>query len=570
MEIPKYHLFEAKFLSAPNGNPFDVNFAASITQPDGSQRLVPGFYNGENEFVFRFMPEMEGKYRYVTKSPVPELDGHTGDFLCIKAEPNQHGRVQVQDQYWFSHADGTAYFDAGTTCYAWVHQAQPLREQTLATLEQGYFSKLRFCVFPKWYEQNHRQPELYPFEGDLDSGFDYDRPNVIFFRHLDACVARLHEMNIQADIILFHPYEADNWRFNFMTAEQDRRYLRYVIARLSAYSNVWWSLANEYDLIRTGYKKKTAAWKKLIAFVRKQDPYGHLTSIHQFTRMYDHRDPNLTHCSIQRTELFLTAEYTDTWREKYKKPVVIDECVYEGDLNPYWGGITAQELVRRAWEAAARGGYMGHSEAYAGENIWWSHGGILQGESQERFRFLREVMAGCPNIHFSSESGTNSTARAIAGADAQLVYFGFYQPIRYSLHLLGTAAYQVKIIDTWNMTIEELPEPVLESVEVSLPRKPYMAVLCTATTPGKSEAFTRDSVFEEMKLTAGGQKLLRFFRKVVPQYYAGMLTLTINQCSTAAGGILDGRAGDGILRIVNQNQFWRGLWQMLTGVILKK
>ena len=35
-----------------------------------------------------------------------------------------------------------------------------------------------------------------------------------------------------------------------MTKEQDDFYWNYVIARFSAYRNVWWSLANEYDLMK--------------------------------------------------------------------------------------------------------------------------------------------------------------------------------------------------------------------------------------------------------------------------------------------------------------------------------
>ena len=141
--------------------------------------------------------------------------------------------------------------------------------------------------------------------------------------------------------------------------------------------------------------------------------------------------------------MFLTAEYADSWREKFGKPVVIDECVYEGNLNTWWGGITAQELVRRFWEATARGCFLGHSEAYAGENIWWSHGGEMKGKSPERIKFLRSMMESCPNICFSSESGTNNIARAIAGTDAQLVYFGVYQPISYTIHLLGTGKFRI-------------------------------------------------------------------------------------------------------------------------------
>lgn len=568
--VPKYGFFEARFSASFDGDPFDIPFAAEVANPDGSKKTVPGFYDGGQEFVFRFMPEAEGEYHYATRSSFPELDGQSGSFLCVPAEKNDHGMVQVKNQFWFAHKDGTPYFDAGTTCYAWVHQTEELQEQTLKTLSQGYFSKLRFCVFPKWYEQNHRQPEIYPFEGSLETGFDYNKPNMAFFRHLETQVAKLQKLGIQADIILFHPYEADNWRFNFMTEEQDRRYLRYIIARLSAHSNVWWSLANEYDLIRTGYKRKMSAWKRLIRFVREQDPYGHLTSIHQMERMYDHRDPYITHCSIQRTEMFLTAEHTDTWREQYGKPVIVDECVYEGNLNAWWGGIAAQELVRRFWEATVRGGYLGHSEAYAGDNIWWSHGGTLKGESQQRIKFLRSIMASCPNIQFSSESGTNNIARAIAGTDAQIVYFGFYQPASYNLHMLGSGNFQVQIIDTWNMTVEEVAEPITGSAEIPLPGKPYMAILCTAVLPGTLEPFTRDSVLEQMKLTPGGRRLLRFFKHVVPKYYSGMLSLTVNQCSAQAGGILDGKAGDGILRIVNKNEFWRGLWQIVTGTLLRR
>ena len=48
-------------------------------------------------------------------------------------------------------------------------------------------------------------------------------------------------------MILFHPY--DRWGFSMLTREQSKLYLEYVAARFSAYSNVWWSFANEYDLM---------------------------------------------------------------------------------------------------------------------------------------------------------------------------------------------------------------------------------------------------------------------------------------------------------------------------------
>lgn len=572
MNIKKYEYFEQSFQAAFTGNPFDIDLAVIVKCPDESTKKIYGFYDGENTFTFRFMPEQAGEYSYKIECKIESLNNQTGKFICVANDENNHGKVKVCDKYWFSYDDGTPYFPTGTTCYAWIHQSLELQAQTIQTLSNGCFNKVRMCVFPKWYEYNHSEPYIYPFEGNEKTGFDYDKPNVSFFKHLDNCIMQLEKIGVEADVILFHPYENDNWQFNFMTPEQDLRYLKYITARLSAFHNVWWSLANEYDLIRTGYKKKKSSWNRLIETVSNYDCFNHLISIHQLNEMFDYKNKYITHCSIQRTELFLTAEYTDTWREKYGKPLIIDECVYEGNLNSWWGGITAEEMVRRFWEATARGGYLSHGETYLTEDekIWWSHGGSLIGESPQRIKFLRQIMLECSDIKITSESGTSNTARGIADTNTQLIYLGNYQPYNYSFTLLGNSKYKIKIIDTWNMTVDELPDIYKGNVTVKLPSKPYMAILCTAEEKAEHSRFTRDSVFEEMKFTVGGRKMLKFLKKICAPYYSGMLQFTVNQCSKQAGGILDGKAGDGILTIVNENKFLKGMFQLTTGVLFRR
>jgi len=49
------------------------------------------------------------------------------------------------------------------------------------------------------------------------------------------------------------------------------RYLDYLLRRLSAMPEIWWSLANEYDLCMP--KKTLADWEALEAFVASCDPY---------------------------------------------------------------------------------------------------------------------------------------------------------------------------------------------------------------------------------------------------------------------------------------------------------
>jgi uncharacterized protein DUF5605 len=81
------------------------------------------------------------------------------------------------------------------------------------------------------------------------------------------------------------------------------------------------------------------------------------------------------------------------------KPVVVDECTYEGDLDQGWGNITGEELVRRFWEGAVRGGYVGHGETYYSpdEVIFWAKGGALKGTSPPRIAFLRASLEDGPD-----------------------------------------------------------------------------------------------------------------------------------------------------------------------------
>ena len=95
---------------------------------------------------------------------------------------------------------------------------------------------------------------------------------------------------------------------------------------------------------------------------------------------------------------YKTTENTALWRPEYQKPVVVDECAYEGNINHCWGNITPQEMTRRFWEGVLRGGYVSHGETYVHPRdiLWWSHGGELHGESPARIAFLRRLVESLP------------------------------------------------------------------------------------------------------------------------------------------------------------------------------
>ena len=471
--VQKWGIVELELDGPEDGNPFaDVTLSARFAQ--GERKLeVLGFYDGDGRYRIRFMPDMEGAWTYRTVSNVSSLDSKSGEFICTPETSGNHGPVRVSDTFHFAYADGVRYFPMGTTCYAWTHQGDELEEMTLKTLAGSPFNKLRMCIFPKSYEYNANEPALYPYEGSVEKGWDYTRFNPDFFRHLEQRIKDLCALGIEADLILFHPY--DRWGYSKMGHDDDDRYLRYVIARFAAFRNVWWSLANEFDLMQM---KEVADWERLASLLVENDIYHHLRSIHNCFSFYDYGRPWVTHCSIQRIDVYRTAENTDEWRKKWAKPVVIDECAYEGNINHGWGNITGEEMVRRFWEGAVRGGYVGHGETYLHPRdiLWWSKGGTLHGTSPQRIEFLKRILEETPGPGITRlNSPWDAPCGGVEG-EYYLHYYGFNQPTFREYSMQSGVEYNVDVIDTWNMTVEELPGTFEGTFKVNLPGRQYMAV----------------------------------------------------------------------------------------------
>jgi hypothetical protein len=454
-----------------HGNPYvDVELSARFFGPGEAALDALGFYDGDGVYRVRFLPPTEGAWRVELTSNARSLDGLTAAFEVGPA--TSHGPVRVADRFHFAYADGTGYLPIGTTSYVWTHQGDELEERTLAALAASPFTKIRMCVFPKSYTYNSNEPERYPFERTAD-GWDPTRFDPVSWAHLERRIDQLAELGIEADVILFHPY--DRWGFATMDPATDDRYLRYAVARLSAFRNVWWSLANEFDLL---FAKTEADWERWAGIIQRWDAADHLRSIHNCRVIYDHARPWITHASLQRIDPVKTAEMTTEWRAAWGKPVVIDECAYEGDIDQGWGNISGEEMTRRFWEGALRGGYVGHGETYMDpeEILWWAKGGELRGTSPDRIRFLAELTREAPGGRFEPlQLDWDATTAGVEG-EHYLYYFGFNRPSFRRFFHDPAIAWEVDVIDTWNMTVETLPGTFSGRFTVELPARQYIAV----------------------------------------------------------------------------------------------
>ena len=469
--VPCWGAVELRFDGPSHGNPFvDVELFAVVTSGERTFE-IGGFYDGDGVYLIRFLAEAEGEWAFETASTARSLDGITGTVHVGPAASGAHGPVRV-DGLHFAYADGTRHRPVGTTAYAWTHQPEELQERTLATLADAPFTKMRMCLFPKSYLYNANEPEWFPFPGSLADGFDLERFDPESFRGLERRITELGALGIEADLILFHAY--DRWGFADLGPAVDERLVRYTVRRLAASSNVWWALANEYDLV---WAKTSADWERIAQIIEEEDPHGHLRSIHNCHGFYDHSRPWITHVSAQRIDVYRTAENTDEWRSTWGKPVVIDECGYEGDIDQGWGNLTGEELVRRCWEGAVRGGYVGHGETYLNdrEELWWSKGGELIGSSPERMGFLDRIVAEAPGGVLDPLPSDWDVPWAGVAGEHVIGYFGFSRP-SFRQVVLPEGEFEVDVIDTWNMTVERMPGLHRGTVRVELPARQYMAV----------------------------------------------------------------------------------------------
>jgi len=496
-QIGKWGVFELTIEGPKEGNPFTEQYLNGIFSSKNESVVVDGFYDGDGIYKIRFMPSYEGKYTFILKGSFLEKS-LSGAFYSVAAEEGNHGPVRTVNTHHFAYEDGTPYYPVGTTAYVWALQSDELIAKTLKSLEEARFNKMRFCIFPKHYAFNLGEPRCYPYEGTpMDSSvlndenfmqysgkcegnnFDYTRFNPEYFRHLEYCIQELGKRGIEADLICMHPY--DRWGFSEMSAEEDDLYWKYIIARFSAYRNVWWSLANEYDLMK---KKTIADWERYASILVKKDVYRHLRSIHNCRVMYNHNRPWITHCSIQRVDLYKGAELTGEFAKQFNKPVVMDEIAYEGNIQYGWGNITAEEMVRRFWETAVRGGYPGHGETYLSEDgiLWWSHGGEFKGESAKRAGFLLDILKEVPGNGLVEAEGEWDDVCGVPESEWMLpvksqyiYYYSFMRPSFRQYHIDDETDFIAEIIDTWNMTVRKAGIHK-GAFCLQLPAKQYIAV----------------------------------------------------------------------------------------------
>lgn len=431
---------------------------AHVVHESGDSVTVPGFWDGGTTYRVRIAAAQPGHWSWSIESAATELAGAKGEFTVT--DSTHPGPVRVANMYHFAHADGSPHWHLGSTVYNWIHQSDELIAETLDSIAEAGFTKLRFMVFPQAGAHVAHIPTLLPFERDDAGGFDVRRPRLEFFRRLDAAIEALGERGMQADVLIFNAYDNGRVGLDALSEDDDAIYLRYLVARLAAHPHVWWSLCNEFDIMQRPWSR----WDAMGELLREVDPYDRLRSIHNWIELFDHNRPWVTHASIQNALAPADFGRAVLYRDAYRKPIVLDEFKYEGDSAERWGNLTAAELVHRFWITIVSGCHGTHGESYLKPNdsFHMVEGGTLQGESPARLAFMLETLRSLSIAGLDPIDKWDDPAFVAGVARQQYVqYLGRSAPAEWRFRLpqgntgdrleLGDA-FEVSIIDTWNMT----------------------------------------------------------------------------------------------------------------------
>ncbi len=325
---------------------YDVCLNVTFTAPSGKEYVMPGFWNGRQDWAVRFAPTECGMWSYITSCSEPSLDGIAGTLACNaytgELEIYKHGFVKAEKgRKYLTYADGTPFFYLGDThwnMYAEEYDSAGSNAGNVDT--DSHFKAIVDTRVSQGFTVYQSEPIDSPF--DLTDGFDsYD---VEGFKKADLYYRYIAEKGLVHANAEFFFSSAMSYAIFRTAVNMDNpeiyRYLeaisRYWVARFGAYPVIW-TLAQECDddfyYDRGDQRVFTAEnnpWCKVCEYINKYDPYDHPLSAHQENVYYT----TVTGVGGSSKSAFLETPGHDWWASQWS-PNIASPQNFTIPLN-YW------------------------------------------------------------------------------------------------------------------------------------------------------------------------------------------------------------------------------------------
>ncbi len=418
-------------------NPFAAGFSG-VFKNGSAEMIVPGFYNGGNEWIIRFSASETGVWKFSTLSEIKELNGKLGKVMVTpNTNAEKHGGVIVLEDnpQHFYYQDSTPYMQLAYEC-DWLfaldyhnETAIPKTEHHLDLLKKYKLNQVVTTVYsfdvswtkdPKLAEHPEHEYggdlSIYPFKG-TNREPDFSGLNIEFFQKFDRVMSAMNSRNISAHLMIYVWNKMVTWPEP--ESEADNMYFDYIIKRYQAFPNVIWDVSKE---ALNNARCTEEYGRERIARIRKLDTYKRLVSVHDYgfcTRNSDVVD----FISVQSWESTLYSFMNNIRTDFPTKPVFnIEHGGYE--VSPYdvWAGdfISPEICLRRNYLIQFAGVYS----TYYWQGASWNaiiHNPYEQPDSviKPRFDYYKHLvdffekyefhkLKPATNINFSGYTLTNN------------------------------------------------------------------------------------------------------------------------------------------------------------------
>ena len=450
-------VFEGPACGPKNAPARDVTLAARFRHESGDPAVtVHGFWDGDgcggvsgNVFKVRFCPTKAGRWTLeAVESGAGSLAGQRRGEVVL-ATPSDHpgfwmADAESPDGRWFRRSDGSHPYLFGNTHYTFLSRMTsdgPLRGGSIAgdvAANAACFRKLRFGVHGGRYTHPKAKPYFDDAGRPTDDGDFSHRPNPAWFHErVDAAVAAACAHDIVADIILSGPdtREARAAVRAGQNGGDPTPYLRYMAARYGSYPNVWFCLANEWDIKNPHYLAEEV--RRAGRILRDHLPYPTPVSIHgrpaDWNRDLNARPPWHDHVILQG-KIKRLAKSADFIARNVARgggvPVVNDELGYEGGgdkfsrddvIEGHLGAFLGGGYATTGFKPASKRGHyfwggFNPDEHTAARHLAWLRKAI---DTRIAFWTMRPVAARKRFFEGAADS-----ARAMASGDGREVVLG--------------------------------------------------------------------------------------------------------------------------------------------------
>ncbi|BDD02298.1 DUF5060 domain-containing protein [Persicobacter psychrovividus] len=448
--IEKWEVLDISFKAKVGKiNPFITNFDALFTAPNGRTQKVPGFYNGNNEWVIRFSAKQEGQWTFTTQSKIKALNARSGQVIVNKNNTKGYkGAVVIPEARpdRFFYENGDPYMLMAFEC-DWLHaldyhneNGMPKTDRLLEVVKENGFNQIIMNVFTynisgkgEWAKDeklvNHPEYEfggpddIFPFLGNNENP-DYSSLNIDFFKKFDRVIDLMHDRQMVSHLMIYVWNKLVAWPE--MYSEADNMYFDYVVKRYQAFPNIMWDISKE--ALFYGRADDQYILERLERF-RKLNDFNRTVSVHDYGFCARHPE-TVDYISRQTWDYSLYSQMLNDRKRFKNKPIFnIEHGGYEEAHFQVFTGVytNAEVCLKRNYQCAFAGAYS----TYYWQGLSWDvmiHDPEAQPENWYRpkleyFKYFTDLFTKYHWHKFKPTPGHNSSGYSMADGEGTFLMY---------------------------------------------------------------------------------------------------------------------------------------------------